>query len=168
METGRRILIARVAGAFGVRGEVKLQSFTDPANAALRYQPWCLLHQGVEREVQGARGRVTNKGVVATLPGIDDRDAAEALRGAEVWVDRSQLPPPAPGEYYWVDLEGLKVVNLEGVVLGTVSHLLNTGSNDILSVAGDRERLVPFIEGDFVKSVDFAARTITVDWDADF
>jgi 16S rRNA processing protein RimM len=168
MESGRRILIARVAGAFGVRGEVKLQSFTDPENAALRYQPWILLHRGAERAVEGARGRVTNKGVVATLPGIDDRDAAEALRGAEVWVDRAQLPPPAPGEYYWVDLEGLKVVNLEGVQLGTVSHLLNTGSNDILSVAGDRERLVPFIEGDFVKSVDFDSRTITVDWDPDF
>ena len=168
MDSGRRILIARVAGAFGVRGELKLQSFTDPESAALRYQPWQLVHRGVEREMQGARGRPTNKGIVATFPGIDDRDAAEALSGAEIWVARSQLPPPAPGEYYWVDLEGLKVVNLEGVVLGTVSHLLNTGSNDILSVAGDRERLVPFIEGDFVKSVDFDAGVITVDWDADF
>jgi 16S rRNA processing protein RimM len=127
-----------------------------------------LSHRGVEREVQGARGRQTAKGVIATLPGVADRDAAEALAGAEIFVARSQLPPPAPGEYYWVDLEGLAVVNLEGVVLGTVSHLLNTGANDILSVAGDRERLVPFIEGDFVKSVDFDTRTITVDWDADF
>jgi 16S rRNA processing protein RimM len=118
--------------------------------------------------VEGARGRTTNKGVVATLPGIADRVAAEALAGAEVWVDRAQLPPPAPGEYYWVDLEGMTVVNLEGVVLGTVSHLLNTGANDILSVAGERERLVPFIDGDFVKSVDFGQRRITVDWDADF
>ncbi|MGH8029192.1 MAG: ribosome maturation factor RimM, partial [Arenimonas sp.] len=123
---------------------------------------------GVERELQGARGRATNKGVVATFPGIEDRDAAEALTGAEVWVERSQLPPPKPGEYYWVDLEGLQVVNLEGTVLGTVSHLLNTGANDIMSVAGDRERLIPFIEDDFVKSVDFATRVITVDWDADF
>jgi 16S rRNA processing protein RimM len=168
MDSGRRILIARVAGAFGVRGELKLQSFTDPDLAALRYQPWQLVHRGAERTVTGARGRGTNKGVVATLPGIDDRDAAEALTGAEIWVDRAQLPPPAPGEYYWVDLEGLKVVNLEGAALGTVSHLLNTGANDILSVAGERERLIPFIEPDFVKSVDFAAGTITVDWDADF
>jgi 16S rRNA processing protein RimM len=168
MDSTRRILIARVAGAFGVRGEVKLQSFTDPDHAALRYQPWRLVHRGVERMVEGARGRTTNKGVVATLPGIADRDAAEALAGAEVWVDRAQLPPPAPGEYYWVDLEGMTVVNLEGVVLGTVSHLLNTGANDILSVAGERERLVPFIDEDFVKSVDFGQRRITVDWDADF
>jgi 16S rRNA processing protein RimM len=168
METGRRILIARVVGAFGVRGEVKLQSFTDPDIAALRYQPWIVVHRGVEREVQGARGRQTNKGVIATFPGVADRDAAEALTGAEVWVGREQLPPPGPGEYYWVDLEGLAVVNLEGVALGTVSHLLNTGANDILSVAGERERLIPFIEGDFVKSVDFSTRVITVDWDADF
>ena len=168
MDTGRRILIARVAGAFGVRGELKLQSFTDPEAAALRYQPWVLVHRGVEREVRGARGRVTAKGIVATFPDITDRDAAEALKGAEVWVARSQLPPPGPGEYYWVDLEGLDVVNLEGVALGKVSHLFNTGANDILSIAGDRERLVPFIEGDFVKSVDFEARVIVVDWDADF
>jgi 16S rRNA processing protein RimM len=168
MSSGRRILIARVAGAFGVRGEVKLQSFTDPESAALKYQPWRLVHRGVERELTGARGRKTAKGVVATFPGIDDRDAAEALAGAEVYVDRDQLPPPKPGEYYWVDLEGLAVVNLEGVRLGTVSHLINTGSNDILVIAGDRERLVPFLEDDFVKSVDFDARTITVDWDADF
>jgi 16S rRNA processing protein RimM len=168
MDSGRRILIARVAGAFGVRGEVKLQSFTEPEAAALKYQPGSLVHRGVEREISGARGRSTAKGVVASLPGIADRDAAEALGGAEIWVERAQLPPPGPGEYYWVDLEGLSVVNLEGVVLGTVSHLLNTGANDILSVAGDRERLVPFIEPDFVKSVDFATRTITVDWDADF
>ena len=168
MDSGRRILIARVAGAFGVRGELKLQSFTDPDIAALRYQPWILVHRGSEREVTGARGRQTNKGVVATLPGIADRDAAEAMAGAEVYVARSQLPPPAPGEYYWVDLEGLSVVNLEGQVLGTVTHLLNTGANDILAVAGDRDRLIPFIEDDFVKSVDFDARRITVDWDADF
>ena len=168
MTNERRILLGRVLGAFGVRGELKIQSYTDPENALLRYQPWILSQSGSERDFDGAKGRVTAKGVVATFPGIADRDAAEALGGAEVWVDRAQLPPPGPGEYYWVDLEGLTVVNLEGVVLGTVSHLLNTGSNDILSVAGDRERLVPFIEGDFVKSVDFDARRITVDWDADF
>src|SRR5688572_32935747 len=109
MDSRRLILIARVAGAFGARGEVKLQSFTDPDIAALRYQPWILVHRGSEREVTGARGRQTNKGVVATFPDIADRDAAEALGGAEVWVARSQLPPPAPGEYYWVDLEGLSV-----------------------------------------------------------
>ncbi|MGI8560529.1 MAG: ribosome maturation factor RimM, partial [Luteimonas sp.] len=113
-----RILLGRLHGAFGVRGELKLESFTEPLAAILGYQPWILRDaQGRERALQGARGRETTKGLVATFPGVEDRDAAEALRGGELWVPRSVLPTPKPGEYYWVDLEGLRVVNTEGVVL---------------------------------------------------
>ena len=168
MNDERRILLGRVLGAFGVRGELKIQSFTDPENALLRYQPWTLSQGGNEREFEGAKGRVTAKGVIATFPGIEDRDAAQALAGTEIWAPRSRLPKPKPGEYYWVDLEGLEVVNLEGIVLGRVSHLFDTGSNQVMVIAGDRDRLVPFIEGDFVLGVDFDAGRIQVDWDADF
>ena len=168
MTDERRILLGRVLGAFGVRGELKIQSFTDPESAVLRYQPWTLVHGGSEREFDGAKGRVTAKGVVATFPGIEDRDAAQALAGTEIWARRSVLPKPKPGEYYWVDLEGLEVVNREGIVLGRVSHLFETGSNQVMAVSGERERMVPFIEGDFVLGVDFDAGRIEVDWDADF
>ena len=167
MDTERRILLGRVLGAFGVRGELKLHSFTDPPAKVLKYQPWVLVHRGVEREIANARGRDTAKGVLLTLPEVTDRDAAEALAGAEIWVPRSRLPAPKPGEYYWVDLEGLRVVNREGVLLGTVSHLFETAANDVIVVAGDRERLVPFLD-DFVLGVDFDARQVTVDWDPDF
>jgi 16S rRNA processing protein RimM len=166
---GKSILVGRILGAFGVRGEVKLQSFTEPQRAVLGYQPWTLRDaQGRERELSGARGRETAKGIVLTLTGIDDRDAAEALRGTEVLVLRSVLPPPAPGEYYWVDLEGLRVVNLEGAALGVVSHLFSTGANDVLVAHGERERMIPFVQPDFIRSVDFEASVVTVDWDADF
>ena len=168
MTDERRILLGRVLGAFGVRGEVKIHSYTDPEGALLRYQPWSLVHAGVERVVEGAKGRVTAKGVNATLPGLADRDAAQALAGAEIWAPRSVLPPPRPGEYYWVDLEGMEVVNREGVSLGRVSHLFDTGANQVMVLAGERERLVPFIEGDYVLGVDFAGGRIDVDWDADF
>ena len=166
----RRILLGRVHGAFGVRGEVKLESFTDPPAAVFRYQPWVLRDaQGRECPLAGARGRETAKGVVATFPGIDDRDAAEALRGAEVWVERAKLPPPEPGEYYWVDLEGLRVVNVDGVDFGTVSHLFSTGVNDVLVARdGERERMIPFLEPDYVVAVDFDAGIVTVDWDPEF
>ena len=167
MDTERRILLGRVLGAFGVRGELKLHSFTDPPAKVLKYQPWVLVHRGVEREVANARGRDTAKGVLLTLPEVVDRDQAEALAGAEIWVPRSRLPAPKPGEYYWVDLEGLRVVNREGMLLGTVSHLFETAANDVIVVAGDRERLVPFLD-DFVLGVDFDARQVTVDWDPDF
>jgi 16S rRNA processing protein RimM len=173
-DPNRRILIGRIHGAFGVRGEVKLESFTDPRSAVLRYQPWTLRDaRQREHEVAGARGRETAKGVVASLPGVDDRDAAEALRGAELWVPRSALPPPRPGEYYWVDLEGLRVVNIEGADFGTVSHLFATGANDVLVVQGGtsgngRERMLPFVQPEVIRKVDFEAGVITVDWDADF
>ena len=164
-----RILLGRIHGAFGVRGELKLESFTDPERGILRYQPWTLrTASGTEQVVEGAKGREAAKGLVVAIPGVADRDAAEALRGAEVWVPRSALPPPKPGEYYWVDLEGLRVVNVDGTDFGTVSHLFSTGPNDVLVARGERERLIPFLEPDYVRSVDFEAGVVTVDWDPEF
>ncbi len=165
----RRILMGRIHGAFGVRGELKLESFSDPPDAIFRYRPWTLrTAQGAERELDGARGRSTAKGIVMQVPGVEDRDAAEALRGGEIFVPRSALPPPKPGQYYWVDLEGLRVVNTEGADFGTVSHLFSTGANDVLVAQGDRERMIPFLEPDYIVSVDFDAGCVTVDWDAEF
>jgi 16S rRNA processing protein RimM len=168
MNQERRILLGRVLGAFGVRGELKLHSFTDPVSAVMKYQPWILLHQGAERELVGVRGRETNKGMVITMAGVEDRDAAEALAGAEIWVPRSNLPKPKPGEHYWVDLEGLRVVNREGVEFGTVAYLFETGANDVMVVAGERERLIPYIPDQFIVAVDFEAGLVTVDWDPEF
>ena len=165
----RTILLGRIHGAFGVRGELKLESFTEPKAAIFRYQPWRLRDvNGHERELTQARGRETAKGLVATFPDVLDRDAAEALRGAEIHVARSALPPPQPGEYYWVDLEGLRVVNLDGADFGTVSHLFSTGANDVLVATGERERMIPFLQPDYIRSVDFDTGIVTVDWDPDF
>lgn len=166
----RRVLLGRIHGAFGVRGEVRLESFTDPDTEIFRYQPWTLRDpQGGERELLGARGRPTPKGIVATLPGLDDRDAAEAMRGTEVWVPRGALPPPKPGEFYWVDLEGLRVSNLDGVAFGTVAYVFSTGANDVLVVRDDaRERMIPFARPDYVREIDLDAGTLLVDWDPEF
>ena len=165
----RRILLGRIVGAFGIRGQVKIESWTEPRDAIFRYQPWILRDvQGSEREFQGARGKESGKHLVATFPDVTDRDVVEAMRGTDIYVLRSALPPPKAGEFYWIDLEGFRVVNLEGVDFGTVSHLFSTGANDVLFVRGDRERMVPFVEPDFVKSIDFDGGLITVDWDPDF
>ncbi len=165
----RRILLGRVAGAFGVRGEIKLESWTEPRSAIFRYQPWILRSpSGQESTLTGVRGRDSGKHLVARFPGVEDRDTVEAMRGTEVFVARSVLPPPQPDEYYWVDLEGLDVRTVEGQSLGTVSHLFSTGANDVLVARGDRERMIPFVQPDFVKSVDFEANLIVVDWDPEF
>ncbi|WP_342315181.1 ribosome maturation factor RimM [Lysobacter sp. FW306-1B-D06B] len=166
----RRILLGRISGAFGIKGEAKLESWTEPRSAIFRYQPWILRDtQGNEREVRGVRGKESGKYTVATFPDITDRDAIEAMRGTEIYVPRSALPPPSEGEYYWVDLEGLRVVTVDGVPLGTVSHLFATGANDVLVARDDeRERMIPFVQPQYVVSVDFSAGMVTVDWDPDF
>ena len=164
----RRILIARMSGAFGVSGEIKCQSFADPPVQLLKYKPLTLVFQGQEKTIEQLKGRSTAKGLVIRLDDITDRDAAQALYGAELWVARSQLPKAKPGEYYWADLEGLAVRNREGVGFGTVSHLFETPGNPVMVVAGERERLIPFLIGQYVDSVDLEAGLIMVDWDADF
>ena len=163
------VLLGRIVGVHGVRGELKLESYTEPRMQIFRYQPWLLRSASGERTIDACQGRAQGKGLVVELPGIADRDAAAALAGAEIWVMRSVLPPPQPGEYYWSDLEGLEVVTVEGVSLGKVSHLVATGANDVLIVKdAKRERLIPFLIGQFVMKVDFEAASLTVDWDPEF
>ena len=165
----RRILLGRIVGAFGIRGQIKIESWTEPRDAIFRYQPWILRDAlGNERQFDGARGKESGKHLVANFPEVTDRDVVEAMRGTDIYVLRSALPPPKAGEFYWIDLEGFRVVNVDGVDFGTVSHLFSTGANDVLFVRGDRERMVPFVEPDFVKSIDFEGGLITVDWDPDF
>jgi len=165
----KKILVGKIVGLSGVRGEFKLESYTEPRTQIFRYQPWLLKSASGESEVSGGRGRAQGKGIVATLPEVNDRDAAARLIGSEIWVRRSALPRSERGEYYWADLEGLEVVTVEGAMLGKVSHLIATGANDVLVVrGGERERLIPFVLDDYVKEVDFECGRITVDWDPDF
>ena len=162
------VLVGKIVGLSGVRGEVKLESYTEPRTRIFGYQPWLLKTASGETEISGCRGRAQGKGIVATLPEVADRDAAARWIGSEIWVRRSALPSAKQGEYYWADLEGLEVVTVEGAKLGRVSHLVATGANDVLVVQGERERLIPFVLDDYVKEVDFGSGRITVDWDPQF
>ena len=169
-EAGRRVLIGRIVGLYGVQGWLKIESWAEPRMRIFDYQPWLLSAvPGVETQFAGAKGRPQGKGIVAQLPGVDDREQAAALIGSDIHVDRAQLPAPAEGEYYWVDLEGLEVVTTEGVVLGRVTHLFATGANDVVVIRdGERERLVPYVMGSYVRSVDLSAGRMVVDWDPEF
>ncbi|MGN2246327.1 ribosome maturation factor RimM [Frateuria sp. GZRR35] len=167
---GRRVLVGRIVGLYGVQGWLKIESWTEPRTQIFKYQPWLLEKApGEVMEVGGITGRPQGKGLICQLPGVDDRDAAAALVGLDIHVARELLPPPAKGEYYWVDLEGLEVVTTEGVLLGRVSHLFATGANDVVVVRdGTRERLVPFVQGTYVRSVDLSGGRMVVDWDPEF
>ncbi|HZW51267.1 MAG TPA: ribosome maturation factor RimM, partial [Rudaea sp.] len=132
--------VGRIVGIHGVDGWVKLESWTEPRLRIFSYRPWRLTLAGSEFEAASAQGHEQGKGMVAKLPGCDDRVAAAKLVGATIQVPRSALPKPKRGEYYWTDLEGLIVVTVDGVDLGKVSHLFATGANDVLVVRGERER----------------------------
>ena len=167
---GDYIVVGRITGLYGVRGWVKIFSHTQPRENILGYATWYLKKQGAWTACELETGRVHGKGVVAKLKGCDDRDAAAALMGNTIAIRREQLAQPAPGEYYWTDLVGLRVVNLEEVDLGVVDSLLETGANDVLVVKQQdgTDRLIPFVQGQFVRSVDLSAGVITVDWDPEF
>ncbi|MBS0381670.1 MAG: 16S rRNA processing protein RimM [Proteobacteria bacterium] len=168
MSDGRRVLLGRIVGVHGVRGAVKLESFTEPRLAIFAYKPWLLEREpGRFEEIADVQGHAQGKGIVATLAGIGDRDAAAGLIGANIHVPRAAMPKPADGECYQTDLEGLRVVNLAGEPLGRVSHLFDNGAHDVLVTRDEtgRQWLVPYVAGRFVKSVDLDAGCITVDWD---
>jgi len=157
-----RISLAAVAGAHGIQGEVRLKLFTDSAESLSRHAK--LLVGGVERRLLKVRG--DNKGAVARFEGVEDRTAAEGLRGSLVEIDRAALPPIGEGEYYHADLIGIPCVDSEGNALGTVVAVENFGAGDLLEVEGEggRRSLIPFkpgiadlIDGRFVLDPDFLA-----------
>ncbi len=162
------VRVGEITGVFGIKGELKLRSHTDPPLAIGRYRPWTLRHRGQETLVHKPKLRPHGKGLLLTLEQSADRDVAESWIGAEVWIPRSALPAPADGEFYWIDLEGLEVVTVDGVALGRVSHLFSTGANDVVAVSGERERLIPFVRPDVIRDIDLGARRMTVDWDPEF
>lgn len=160
----RRVTVGRIVGLFGVHGWVKVYSHTRPREAILNYTPWVVeLKDGV-CELELAEGRRHGKGIVARLAGYTDRDQAAGLIGTDITVRTTQLAPPAENEYYWAQLENLRVVDRAGVELGRVDHLFETGANDVMVVRGEREWLIPFAEP-VVQKVDIAAGVIYVDWE---
>lgn len=161
------VVMGRVIGVYGVRGWVKVRSHTRDRAGILDYDRWLVRRADQWQEFGLAEGRVHGAGLVARLEGITERSAAATLVGADIAVRKSQLPAPEGGAYYWTQLEGMKVINVQGVELGKVSGLFETGANDVMVVIGERERLIPFVRG-VIKKVDLAAGTMHVDWDADF
>lgn len=184
--------VARVIGAWGVKGGLKLKPFAADPQALFSTKRWYLAapEPSPSRPVPAPgpaaaarpvfpqllrvkQAREHGDGVVATVDELDDRDAAEALKGARVFVSRQSFPTPDEGEFYWVDLIGLDVVNREGLALGRVEGLIETGPHCVLRIvppagsAASDEVLVPFVDA-YVDTVDLAGRRITVDWQPDF
>ena len=161
--------MGRVLGAHGVKGALMVVSFCEPPRKLLDYRIWTLRRDDQSRDVILLRGQDSTKGLIVEIDGVTDRDVAAAMKGFEILIERSLLPALGKNQFYWTDLEGLRVINQDGVDFGRVDHLFDSGAHPILVIRdGDRERLVPFVLDHHVLSVSLEAGLIQVDWDADF
>jgi len=173
------IEVGRIADAWGIKGWFKVLPHSADPEALFSSKHWFLLptERGAQTFIGVARlsvkeAKVHSDTVVATAHGVDDRTAAEALRGSRIFISRSNFPKAADDEYYWVDLIGLDVINREDVALGVVKELLSTGAQTVLVMdyqedGKTSERMIPFVAA-YVDDVDLKARRIRVDWQADY
>lgn len=171
--TDNALVLGKIVSVQGIRGEVRVYSYTDPIANLLEYRHWTLRRGTELRRVEVARGRVQGNVLVVKLKGLNDRELAQTYAEFEIYIPKHELPELPAGEYYWHQLEGLKVINQAGQCLGHVHHLLETGANDVLVVRpcdgslDDQERLLPYIDS-CVQRVDLELGELYVDWDADF
>ena len=168
MSNQQQINVGKISGVFGIKGWVKVFSFTECRENILSYSPWLLKKDSETRLVAVIDGKLQGKAVVAQLDGVNDRDQAASFMGWDIYITPEQLPKVAKDEYYWSDLIGLAVETDLGVQLGVVESLLETGANDVVIVKGERERVIPFLQGQTIMAIDLEAGKMVVDWDPDF
>lgn len=161
------VVLGRVSGLFGVRGWVRVFSYTEPREALLQYKGLLLGRDGQWQSMKLAEGQRHGKSVILRLEGCDDRDQATSLIGTEIGVSRDELPKAKEGHYYWSDLVGLTVVHRDGTELGSIKEILETGAHDVMVVDGETERLIPFVMNEIVIDVDLDKGQINVDWEWD-
>jgi len=162
-------VMGRVVAPYGVLGWLKIHPDTEVFDGLLGYKTWWIGKDDNWRELKVESAKIHNDVLVVKLQSIDDRDAAVACKGKQIAVPRASLPKLVGEEYYWSDLIGLTVKNLQGVDFGKISDVFATGANDVIVAKSDRgqERLIPYI-AQVILEVDLAAKTMLVDWDADF
>lgn len=162
------VVVGRILGPWGVQGWIRVYSWTTPPEALFDYRPWLLGEQ--RRPVDVLEWRRVGPRLVARLPGVDSPEQAAALSEQLIAIERRLLPAAEPGAYYWHDLIGLEVVNLDGYRWGQITQMLATGANDVMEISGGERGviLIPFVQPDVVRAVDLAARQLTVDWPEDW
>ncbi len=166
--SAKKLCVGKISGVYGIKGWVKVHSYTEDRENILNYSPWQLQKAKQSKILNVLTGRQQGKTIVASLEGIEDRNDAELLVGWDIFVGSEQLPQAENGEYYWADLVGLKVVTKKGIDLGNIDYLIETGANDVLVVIGDKERLIPFLQQQTVIRIDLKEGLMVVDWDPDF
>jgi 16S rRNA processing protein RimM len=161
-----RLIVGQINGIFGVKGWVKIFSHTDPRDNIFNYSPWQIHVKGEWKEVkvEEFQKHAGGKALVAKLENIHDRDVAREFMGCEISILRSQLSQD-DDEYFWIDLIGCEVTNQDGIVLGEVTDLVETGAHDVLRVKGEYGDLIPFVMDEFIVSIDKNTKKIRVNWE---
>ena len=169
------LTLGKVGAVYGIKGWLKIHSFTDIPEAIFDYTPWSINLGGKSQSMNITDWRKHNNGLIAKVAGIDDRDQAQSMVGFEISVSSEELPDLPDGEFYWKDLMGMKVVTSNGYDLGVVSDMMETGANDVLVVKanfndgfGKKERLIPYILEQVIIQVSAEKKQIEVDWDPGF
>lgn len=167
-------VLGKITSVYGVKGWLKIYSHTEPMDNIMAYSPWLLKRNNQWIEVKVAASKRHGKGLIARLEGVEDREQARTYCGLDIAISKTQLPALAEGEYYWSQLEKLLVYTQKGELLGRVSHLMETGSNDVLIVRGNaesidrRERMIPYLPDQVIKEINLETGTMRVDWDPEF
>ncbi|RKF20908.1 ribosome maturation factor RimM [Alginatibacterium sediminis] len=169
------VIIGRLGAVYGIKGWLKVNSFTEEPEDIFSYQPWLVGPADKQRELKLTEWRRHSKSYIVKIEGYDLRELSQTLTGQDISVKSDDLPDLESDEYYWRDLIGMQVVNREGYRMGEVTDLMETGSNDVIVVKanlkdgfGKKERLIPFLESQTIDTVDKDSRVITVDWDPSF
>ncbi len=163
------VVVGRVGAPYGIKGWAHIQSFTRPPNNILSFKTWYLFSAGQWQSVPHVEARVQGKGIVALLAGCQTPEDSAVLVNTEIGVLRIEFPALANDEYYWTDLIGLTVVTEQGVTLGKIDSLFETGSNDVLIVKGEtKEYLIPYLPGEYVLEIDLVQGVMQVSWDPEF
>jgi 16S rRNA processing protein RimM len=171
----QQITLGKMGAVYGIKGWLKIHSFTDEPDAILDYFPWSLKLGNNVQTVEITDWRKHNKGLIVKVAGIDDRDEAQAFVGSEILTSEAALPELPQGDFYWRDLIGLSVVTNKGYDLGVVTDMMETGANDVLVVKANlndgfskKERLIPYLFEQVIESVSIENKQICVDWDPGF
>lgn len=164
----RFICIGKLGAPHGVRGWVKVTTYTQNPADLFTYSPWYIQRQGSYLELTAVESARQNNYFLVKPPDCDDRDTAQTFTNLDIFVKRSQLPPISEHDYYWSDLEGLAVHNADGATLGAVDHLFETGANPVMVVVGKKRHLIPFLKGSVIQRVCFDTYSMQVDWPENF
>ena len=168
------VLVGEIIGAHGLKGWVRVFSYTRPVKQILTYSPWQLVSPNEREEFTISCSRVSGKKIMVLFEECMSRDAADGLMARQIFIDRSQMPKLESGDFYWNDLVGMHVKSTEGVFFGYVDTLIETGANDVLVVSpskgswDDQERLIPYVEGEIIVNVDQSSNQITVNWQSNY